>query len=74
MSFTLSAVFSTVDRGEACRISYQWHKHRQYKHLRQRVNRIERYRGLWELTVGRSQKFCLKSKTSPGVGSAHRVW
>ena len=57
-----------MDRGQACRIGYQWHKHRQYKHLRRRDDRIGRYRGLWVLTGARSQKLCLKFKTSHRFG------
>ncbi len=78
MPFTLSAENFSVDRGLACRIGYQWHKHRQYKHLWLRVNRSERSRWLWELTAARSQKLCLKFKTSHRCGKSrsrtgHRV-
>ncbi|HQX52400.1 MAG TPA: hypothetical protein PLR25_20940, partial [Planctomycetaceae bacterium] len=69
MSLTLSTEIFSVDRGQTCRIGYQWHKHRQYKHLWRPGNRIERFRGLWELTVAPSQKLCLKFKTSRPCGN-----
>ena|GEM_PF-3095552 len=69
MSLTLSTEIFSVDRGQTCRIGCQWHKHRRYKHLWRRGNRIERFRGFLELTVAPSQKLCLKFKTSRPCGN-----
>ena len=68
MPCTLPAGIFSVDRGQACRIGYQWHKHKQYRHLRRQGNRIGRFRELWELIAAPSQKLCLKFKTSHPFG------